>query len=97
MGALANSDDQGKVDVAIYVKPSIMGDGLTHQNLQSHDHTAYLFMEEGPGYKDKRLFLEKLREEKDSELLYSLRKKSTPLKKKMNKALFWSFSKSERS
>ena len=44
MGALANSDDKGKFDVAIYAKPHIMddwtiafimADGLTHQNLQS--------------------------------------------------------------
>jgi hypothetical protein len=37
-----------------------MADRLTHQNLQSNDRAAYLFMEEGQGYKDKRLFLKKL-------------------------------------
>ena len=32
-------------------------------------------MEEGPGYKGKRLFLTKVREEQDSELLQSLRRR----------------------
>jgi hypothetical protein len=32
-------------------------------------------MEEGPDYEGVRLFLTKLREEKDSELLYSIRSK----------------------
>jgi hypothetical protein len=33
-------------------------------------------MEQGPGYKGKRLYLTKIREEQDSELLYSLRRRS---------------------
>jgi len=83
-GVIATADDQGKVDVAIYSKPHMMEDGsiafimpdrLTHHNLQSNNHAAYLFMEEGPGYEGVRLFLTKLREEKDSELLYSIRSK----------------------
>jgi hypothetical protein len=53
----------------------IMRDRLTHHNLQSNPHATYLFMEDGPGYKGKRLFLTKVREEQDSELLYSLRRR----------------------
>jgi len=53
----------------------IMPDRLTHHNLQSNNHAAYLFMEDGPGYKGVRLFLSKIREEKDSELLQSIRRK----------------------
>ena len=52
-----------------------MPDRLTHHNLLSNKHASYLFMEEGAGYKGKRLFLTKIREEKDSELLHSLRRK----------------------
>jgi hypothetical protein len=52
-----------------------MRDRLTHHNLQSNTHAAYLFHEEGPGYKGKRLFLTKLREEQDTELLHSLRRR----------------------
>ncbi len=91
-GVLATSDSEGKVDAAIYSRPHIFEDGtaafvmlerLTHHNLQSNPHAAYLFIEEGPGYKGKRLFLTKVREEKDSELIDKLRKhKLTPKKDK---------------
>lgn len=83
-GILATADDQGKVDAAIYAKPHIMDkdtiafimpDRLTHHNLQSNSHAAYLFMEDGPGYKGTRLFLSKIREETDTELLHSIRRK----------------------
>jgi hypothetical protein len=83
-GVLATADDQGRVDVAVYARPHIMDqetiafimpDRLTHHNLQSNDHAAYLFMEEGPGYKGIRLFLTKVREEEDSELLQSIRRR----------------------
>ncbi len=84
-GVLATADNQGRVDVAIYAKPHIMDgetiafimpDRLTHHNLQSNNHAAYLFREDGPGYKGIRLFLSKVREEKDGELLSSIRRKS---------------------
>jgi hypothetical protein len=83
-GVLATADDQGRVDVAVYARPHvidsetiafIMPDRLTHHNLQSNNHAAYLFMERGPGYKGIRLFLTKVREEEDSELLHSIRRR----------------------
>jgi hypothetical protein len=83
-GVMATADNQGRVDVAVYARPHIMDqetialimpDRLTHHNLQSNNHAAYLFMEEGPGYKGIRLFLTKVREEEDSELLQSIRRK----------------------
>jgi len=83
-GVLATADDQGHVDVAVYARPHvvdkdtiafIMPDRLTHHNLQSNIHAAYLFIEKGPGYKGIRLFLSKVREEEDSELLHSIRRK----------------------
>jgi hypothetical protein len=55
-----------------------MRDRLTHHNLQSNPHATFLFIEDGPGYKGKRLFMTKVREEEDSELLYSLRRKQYP-------------------
>lgn len=84
VGVLATSDAHGRVDVAVYAKPHvmdaenvafIMADRLTHHNLQSNNNAAYLFKEEGPGYKGTRLFLTKVREEQDSDLLYSIRSK----------------------
>ena len=86
-GILATADDKGKVDAAVYAKPHvmdestvafIMADRLTHHNLQTNSHAAYLFREEGPGYRGTRLFLTKLREEQDSDLLYSLRRRTSP-------------------
>jgi len=83
-GVLATADGNAKVDVAVYAKPHIMDDEtiafimpdrLTHYNLNSNDHAAYLFKEDGPGYKGIRLFLEKVREEKDTELLHSIRRR----------------------
>jgi hypothetical protein len=84
LGVLATADDQGRVDVAVYASPHVMDDTtiafimpdrLTHHNLKSNAHAAYLFNEDGPGYKGVRLFLTKLREEQDSELLHSIRRK----------------------
>ena len=83
-GVLATADDQGRVDVAVYARPHvidretiafIMPDRLTHHNLQSNNHAVYLFMEEGLGYKGIRLFLTRVREEEDSELLHSIRRR----------------------
>ena len=83
-GVLATADGDGKVDAAIYATPHfiddetiafIMRDRLTHGNLQSNPHAAYLFMETGQKFAGKRLFLTKTREEQDSELLYSLRRR----------------------
>ena len=81
---LATADGDGKVDAAVYARPHFMDDGtialimrdrLTHHNLQSNSHACYLFMEKGPGYKGKRLFLTKVREEQDSDLLQSVRRR----------------------
>ena len=86
-GMLATADSKGVVSVAIYAVPHvidreniafIMTDKLTHQNLQSNPHAAYLFMEEEDRYLGKRLFLTKTREEKDSATLESLRQKEYP-------------------
>ena len=83
-GVLSTADGDGKVDAAVYARPHFMEDGtiamimrdrLTHNNLQSNPHACYLFIEKGPGYKGKRLFLTKLREEQDTELLQSLRRR----------------------
>jgi len=87
VGVLATSDSEGKVDVAIYARPHVMDGGevafimpdrLTHVNLKSNPHAAYLFKEDGPAYKGKRLYLKKTREEEESELLYKIRRKCYP-------------------
>ncbi len=84
LGVLATADGNGRVGAAVFAKPHmmedetiafIMPDRLTHHNLSSNDHAAYLFKEDGPGYKGVRLFLDKMREEKDSELLHTIRRR----------------------
>ena len=83
-GVLATADKSGAVGIAVYSRPHFMEDGtlafimadrLSHKNLGSNPQAAYLFIEEGPRYKGKRLFLTKLREEKDSELIAKLRRR----------------------
>ena len=105
MGALATADQEGLVDVAVYAKPHIMdentvafimADRLTHHNLQTNDHAAYLFREDGAGYKGVRLFLTKIREEQDSELLYSIRSKRYPSEKEEGKTRFLVFFKVDK-
>ena len=80
-GIMATADSDGKVDAAVYARPHFMDDGnivmimrdrLTHHNLKSNPHACYLFIEKGAGYKGKRLFLKKIREDQDPKLLESL-------------------------
>jgi hypothetical protein len=84
LGVLATADHEGRVNTAIYARPHVMDEEtvafimperLTHHNLQSNPHAAYLFRENAPGYKGKRLHLTKIREEEDTELLHSLRRR----------------------
>jgi len=86
LGVLSTADGEGKVDAAIYARPHFMDDGtvafimrdrLSHHNLQSNPHAAFLFKEDGSGYKGKRLFLTKVREEHNTELLDSLRRRKS--------------------
>ena len=84
-GVLATADASGRVNLAIFARPHVLDDNsvafimphrLTHSNLQSNPQAAYLFLEAGPGYKGKRLYLTKIREEQDTDLLYSLRRRT---------------------
>ena len=104
-GVLATADKDGKVDLAVYAKPHvmdkdkvafIMADRLTHHNLQSNDHAAYLYKEEGSGYKGARLFLTKIKEEQDTDLLYSLRSKRYSSEKEDGKPRFLVFFKVDK-
>jgi hypothetical protein len=80
-GVLATADAAGRVDAAIYARPHVMDDGslafimldrLTHKNLETNPHAAFLFVEEGGRYQGVRLFLEKIREDRDPELIRKL-------------------------
>lgn len=86
-GVMATSDKDGNVNAAVYSRPHfmedntvafIMRDRLTHHNLLSNPHAAYLFVEEGPGYIGKRLYLSKVREEENSELISVISRRQYP-------------------
>lgn len=78
VGVLSTADLQGKVDAAIYARPHVMDDGtiafimrdrLTHQNVAQNPYAIYLFIENAVGYKGARLFLKKVKEDDDAELI----------------------------
>lgn len=84
LGILATADSDGMVDLAVYAKPHvidettiafIMRERLTHQNLKSNPHAAYMFVEQGEGYAGKRLYLTKIREETNTSIVEMFRKK----------------------
>ncbi|MBN1849328.1 MAG: pyridoxamine 5'-phosphate oxidase family protein [Deltaproteobacteria bacterium] len=81
IGVMSTADKEGKVNAAVYSRPHFLDDGsiafimrdrLTHHNLQSNPYAVFLFVEEGPGYKGRRLYLKKIREEENSELIQYL-------------------------
>ena len=85
-GVLATADSNGNVDIAIYARPHVidektvafvMNERLSYKNLTSNPKAAYLFVKEEPGYKGKRLYLTKTREETDVELMESMRRRKT--------------------
>jgi hypothetical protein len=86
-GVLSTADSDGNVDCAVYARPHIMDDGsialimrdrLSHKNLQSNPKAAYMFIEDGQGYKGKRFFLKKTDEEEDASKIESLKRRTYP-------------------
>ena len=85
---LSTADRDGKVTTAIYSKPHfledntiafIMRERLTYHNLQTNPHAAFMFIEESAGYQGIRLFLKKIREDDDPELIAKMtRRNLTP-------------------
>ena len=52
-----------------------MAERLTHANLKTNPWATYLFIESGQGYSGKRLYLKKIREERNSELISEICRK----------------------
>jgi hypothetical protein len=87
-GVLATAAGNGEVDTAIYSTPHIMEDGtiafimrdrLTRKNLLENPHASYLFLEAGGRYRGVRLFLKKVKEDTDPELVAAMtRRHLTP-------------------
>ena len=85
-GILATANSEGNVDGAPYSKPHfedgntvtfIMADRLSHENLNSNPHAAFIFKEEG-SFEGKRLFLTKVKEETDADMINQLMKQYHP-------------------
>lgn len=75
---LSSADRSGKVTTAVYSAPRVMEDGmvcfimrerLTYRNIIENPHAACMFIEHGTGYQGVRLFLTKIREDKDPDLI----------------------------
>ena len=97
LGVLSTADNHGRVNSAIYSRPHVMEDGslafimrdrLTHKNTELNAHAVYLFREDGPGYNGKRLYLTKVREENDADLIESLSRRSYPSDKDRRESRF---------
>ena len=89
LGVLATSDLDGNVDIAVYSRPYIinektvafsMMEKLSYSNIQSNPKAAYMFVEEGAGYKGKRLHLTKTGEEKDEERIKQIKQQHSKAK-----------------
>jgi hypothetical protein len=87
LGILATANDAGEVDAAIYARPHmvdddtvafIMADRLSHANVTSNPNAAYLFREDGEGYRGVRLHLMKLHETDDPDAVDAIRRKPLP-------------------
>ena len=85
-GVIATADSNGKVGTAVYGRPHfinektvafIMAGRLMHKNLQSNPYAAYLFMEAKERYVGKRLYLTKIKEEKDKSLIDKIRRRES--------------------
>jgi hypothetical protein len=86
-GVLSTANGKGEVDAAVYARPHVLEDGtlgcimrdrLSHENLKTNPHAVYLFLEEGPGYRGKRLYLTKVREENNKEVADELCRRCYP-------------------
>lgn len=102
VGVLSTADATGKVNGAIYARPHVLDDGgvgfimrnrLTRSNLQQNPHAHYLFLEKGAGYSGMRMYLEKVKEVQDQELIAQLtrRKESAGLQEKSPSSFLVSF------
>lgn len=88
LSILSTADGQGRVTTAIYSAPRvredntiafIMRERLTYQNLMANPHAAFMFVEKNAGYQGVRLFLKKMREDDDPEMIARMtRRNLTP-------------------
>jgi hypothetical protein len=85
MGTLSTADSNGNVDSAIYASPHVMSEDtvafimrprLSFDNIQQNPKAVYMYIEKGPGYQGRRLYLEKIAQEENPETVNQLRRSS---------------------
>lgn len=85
LGILSTADRQGRVDAAVYARPQFLADGrlalilrerLTYSNLQENSHAVYLFVANAAGYQGVRLYLHKVGEDDNPQLIRQLTRRS---------------------
>jgi hypothetical protein len=83
-GILSTADSSGYVNAAVYARPHftdentvlfIMAEKLSHDNLMSNPHATYVYIEDGDNYAGKRLYITKIKDEMNSELIDTLRRR----------------------
>lgn len=86
-GVLATADSAGRVDAAVYSKPYfpdeehvafIMAETRTYDNIEANPFAVYLFTESAEENKGRRLYLKKVKEERDSKQINEVMKKVYP-------------------
>lgn len=82
-GIISTADEEGIVNAAVYAPPHCLDHGLvafvmreqrTYENILKNPSACYLFIEQG-SMAGKRLYLTKVREEKNDDLVRSICRK----------------------
>ncbi len=83
LGVFSSANTTGEVNSAVYSRPYVIDDQtvaflmtpkLSYENIKSNGHASYLFKEDNPGYRGKRLTLTYKEEEKDPAKVDAFRK-----------------------
>ena len=85
LGILSTADNLGNVDAAIYAAPHVMDTQTiafimrprtSLSNVLQNPRAVYMYIEKGPGYQGRRLYIEKTGQEDDPEKVNQLRRSS---------------------
>jgi hypothetical protein len=91
---MSTSDRAGKVTTAIYSTPRVMEDNtiafimrerLTYHNIRNNPYAAYMFIENNPGYQGIRLFLTKIREDNNLEIIAKMTRRNLTIEEDREK------------
>ena len=85
LGILSTADTDGNVDSAIYATPHVISEDtigfimrsrLSLENVQQNPNAVYMYIEKGPGYQGRRLYLKKIHQEDNPEIVQQYRRAS---------------------